>query len=155
CFALISWATEITYDRAPPQPERFEGPDGATVVTGSDIVAGKGGFQKADLMDYGSLYGMGSYFGHDYTAFALKRLANLTEDNLAQAQFGKTYDALSPEQQSSIRDSMRRILQGVDLTQREVTLPDALAKAILTLRSDIAKNLGTADLSTGWTPAYS
>jgi hypothetical protein len=27
------------------------------------ILAGKAGFQKADLMDYGSLYGMGSYFG--------------------------------------------------------------------------------------------
>ena len=32
-------------------------------MTDDDIVAGKAGFQKADLMDYGSLYGMGSYFG--------------------------------------------------------------------------------------------
>ncbi len=155
CFALIAWATVITYDRAPPQPDRFVGPDGATVMTADDIVAGKGGFQKADLMDYGSLYGMGSYFGEDYTASALKRLANLTEDNLAQAQFGKNFDALSPEQQSGIRDQMRRQLQGVDLRLGEVALPDALAKAILTLRSDMAKNLGTVDLTTGWTPAYS
>jgi nitric oxide reductase subunit B len=76
CFALIAWATVVTYDLAPPQPDRFVSPDGTTVFTGSDIVAGKGGFQKADLMDYGSLYGMGSYFGRDYTAYALKRLAN-------------------------------------------------------------------------------
>ena len=40
-------------------------------MTGDDILAGKAGFQKADLMDYGSLYGMGSYFGQDYTAWAL------------------------------------------------------------------------------------
>lgn len=97
-------------------------------MTVDDIVAGKGGFQKADLMDYGSLYGMDSYFGEDYTASALKRLATLTEDNLAQAQFGKNFDALSPEQQSGIRDDMRRQLQGVDLRQGEVALPDALAK---------------------------
>jgi hypothetical protein len=32
-------------------------------MTDQDIVAGEGGFQKADLMDYGSLYGMGSCFG--------------------------------------------------------------------------------------------
>ena len=140
CFTLIAWATAVTYDRAPPQPDRFVAPDGTTVMTGDDIVAGKGGFQKADLMDYGSLYGMGSYFGEDYTASALKRLANLTEDNLAQAQFGKNFDALSPEQQSGIRDQMRRQLQGVDLRLGEVALPDALAKAILTLRSDMAKN---------------
>ena len=155
CFTLIAWATAVTYDRAPPQPDRFVAPDGTTVMTGDDIVAGKGGFQKADLMDYGSLYGMGSYFGEDYTASALKRLANLTEDNLAQAQFGKNFDALSPEQQSGIRDQMRRQLQGVDLRLGEVALPDALAKAILTLRSDMAKNLATVDLTTGWTPAYS
>ena len=142
CFALIAWATVVTYDRAPPQPDRFAAPDGTTVMTADDIVAGKGGFQKADLMDYGSLYGMGSYFGEDYTASALKRLATLTEDNLAQAQFGKTYAALAPEQQSSVRENMRRDLQGVDLTQREVTLPDALAKAIVTLGSDMAKNSG-------------
>jgi nitric oxide reductase subunit B len=29
----------------------------------TSIVAGKAGFQKTDVMDYGSLYGMGSYFG--------------------------------------------------------------------------------------------
>jgi nitric oxide reductase subunit B len=155
CFALIAWATVVTYDRAPPQPDRFVAPNGTTVMTGDDIVAGKGGFQKADLMDYGSLYGMGSYFGEDYTASALKRLATLTEDNLAQAQFGKNSDALSPEQQSGIRDDMRRQLQGVDLRQGEVALPDALAKAIVTLRNDMAKSLGTVDLTTGWTPAYS
>ena len=36
-------------------------------------------------MDYGSFYGMGSYFGEDYTAANLVRLANLTQDNLAKA----------------------------------------------------------------------
>ena len=35
-------------------------------------------------MDYGSLYGMGSYFGQDSTAFGLMQLATLTENTLAQ-----------------------------------------------------------------------
>jgi hypothetical protein len=38
------------------------------LMSAVDIEVGKAGFQKADLMDYGSLYGMGSYFGEDYTA---------------------------------------------------------------------------------------
>ena len=50
-------------------------------MTADDMQAGKSGFQKADLMDYGSLYGMGSYFGEDYTASNLVRLATLTQDN--------------------------------------------------------------------------
>ena len=68
CFGLLAWATVLTYQRVPPQPAAFVDPAGATIMTGADIVAGKGGFQKADLMDYGSIYGMGSYFGEDYTA---------------------------------------------------------------------------------------
>ncbi|HZZ60496.1 MAG TPA: hypothetical protein VFE63_04895 [Roseiarcus sp.] len=60
---MFFWATAVTYERAPPQPERFLAPNGAPVLTASDIVAGKAGFQKADLMDYGSLYGMGSHYG--------------------------------------------------------------------------------------------
>src|SRR5689334_18206519 len=80
CFALFAWATVLTYERAAPQPDRYVTADGTTVMTNDDIVAGKAGFQKADLMDYGSLYGMGSYFGQDYTAYALVRLAALTEE---------------------------------------------------------------------------
>ena len=64
-------------------------------MTADDIVAGKAGFQKADLMDYGSLYGMGSYYGQDYTAWTLIRLAGLTEARIAQAQFGKPFDQLA------------------------------------------------------------
>ena len=73
-FGLLAWATVETYRTAPPQPDRFVAADGAVLMTDDDIVAGKGGFQKADLMDYGSLYGMGSYYGEDYTASTLVRL---------------------------------------------------------------------------------
>jgi nitric oxide reductase subunit B len=88
CFGLFGWTTVLTYESAPPQPERFVTSDGVMLMTGKDILAGKGGFQKADLMDFGSLYGMGSYFGQDYTAFGLMRLAVLTENGLAQTRFG-------------------------------------------------------------------
>jgi len=154
-FALFAWATVLTYERAAPQPDRFVAAGGTALMTADDIVAGKAGFQKADLMDYGSLYGMGSYFGQDYTAFALMRLAKLTEQQLAQKQFGVGFDSLSQDRKAAVRDEMRRQLQTLDLTQREVTVPEALAEAIITLRTEMAKNLRTVDLTTGWTPAYS
>src|SRR5690242_17366659 len=68
CFSLLGWATILTYAQAPPQPQAFTGSSGEVMVSADDIVAGKGGFQKAGLMDYGSICGMGSYFGEDYTA---------------------------------------------------------------------------------------
>ena len=61
CFALLGWATVLTYEKAPPQPQQFTDSAGNLIMSADDIGAGKGGFQKADLMDYGSLYGMGSY----------------------------------------------------------------------------------------------
>jgi len=154
-FALFAWATVLTYERAAPQPDRFVTPGGVALTTAEGILAGKAGFQKADLMDYGSLYGMGSYFGQDYTAFGLMRLAKLTEENLAQSRLGTGFDALPVDRQAAARDAMRQQLQTVDLTQREVVIPEALAAAIGTLRTEMANNLRIIDLTTGWTPAYS
>ena len=154
-FGLMVWATILTYERAPPQPERFVDAKGTALMTADEILAGKAGFQKADLMDYGSLYGMGSYYGQDYTAWALIRLAGLTERRIAEAQFHKPFDQLSPDQQAAVRSMMREQLQRIDLTQATVNVPDALASAIIALRDDIAKELATTDLETGWTPAYS
>ena len=148
-FALFAWATVLTYDRTAPQPDRFVAAGGATLMTAEDIVAGKAGFQKADLMDYGSLYGMGSYFGQDYTAFALVRLAKLTEEQLAQKRFAAGFDVLPEDRKAAVRDEMRRQLQTVNLTEREVPVPEALASAIVTLRTEMAKNLRTVDLVTG------
>ncbi len=79
-FALLAWAT-VRHLRAGAAAARpLRRPRTARLLmTADDIVAGKAGFQKADLMDYGSLYGMGSYYGQDYTAWTLIRLAGLTE----------------------------------------------------------------------------
>lgn len=65
CFAALAWTTKLTYKDAPPFPDQFVTQSGEIVMTSADVIAGKAGFQKADLMDYGSLYGMGSYFGED------------------------------------------------------------------------------------------
>ncbi|MGH6969533.1 MAG: hypothetical protein ACREEN_10565 [Stellaceae bacterium] len=154
-FGLMAWATVVTYQAAPPQPARFVAPSGRVLMTADDIVAGKGGFQKADLMDYGSLYGMGSYYGEDYTASILVQIGTAVRDNLARKDFGKPFASLSAEQQAAATAAMQRALQGIDLTKEEVVLPDAVASAFTDIRNGIAKALNVANPSTGWTPAYS
>jgi nitric oxide reductase subunit B len=154
-FALLGWTTLLTYEAAPPLPERFVAADNTELMTAADIQAGKAGFQKADLMDYGSLYGMGSYFGEDYTAANLVRLATMTEDGIATARSGKALSELSPDEQASVRAAMQRELQSVDLTQASVTLPNALARSVEQLRGQIAASLLHHDFAKGWTQAYS
>jgi len=154
-FALMGLATVKTYHQSPPQPKRFVSARGTLLFTDDDVFAGKSGFQKADLMDYGSLYGMGSYFGEDYTASALVRLATLTQDGIARTRFGAAFKELNADQQASVTSAMRRQLQQVDLTQPEARVPDELSAAITELRSEIAPSLTTADRDRGWTPAFS
>jgi nitric oxide reductase subunit B len=154
-FVTLGVAVVDTYRQAPPQPDLYVAANGARVMTGDQIVAGKAGFQKADLMDYGSLYGMGSYYGQDYTASILVRMATLTQDRIAQTRFGKTFAMLTFDQQASVGATMRTQLQSVDLSKETVVFPAPLASAIGMLQKDLAGTLGTVDRDAGWTPAYS
>ena len=154
-FAILGWTTKLTYEAAPPFPDRFVTSDGAVLMSAADIVSGKAGFQKADLMDYGSLYGMGSYFGEDYTAAYLVRLATLTEDNIAKSNGAKNLSQSTVEQRAAVKAAMQAELQGVDLTKQVAVIPDHLAAAIATLRSEIVQTLLHHDFAKGWTQAYS
>src|SRR5579863_790001 len=155
CFAVLGWTTGRTYRDAPPLPDRIVGADGALLISGPDIVAGKAGFQKADLMDYGSLYGMGSYFGEDYTAANLVKLGTLTEGYRAEDRAGKPLSQLAQEDQEGVKVIMQKDLQGIDLTQPTVSLPSAVARAIPALRNEIVASLLHHDYAKGWTQAYS
>ncbi|HYL48065.1 MAG TPA: cbb3-type cytochrome c oxidase subunit I [Stellaceae bacterium] len=154
-FALLGWATDVTYRTAPPQPDRFVTADGNVLMTSQDIVDGKASFQRADLMDYGSIYGMGSYFGEDYTAKYLVELGQLTEDAIARQRFGKPFAALDAEDQMAAQAAMQRALKGVDLTQADARIAAPVAAAIKTLRTQIAQQLLRQDFAAGWTKAYS
>ncbi|MHB8425478.1 MAG: nitric-oxide reductase large subunit [Gammaproteobacteria bacterium] len=155
CWSAMIWATYLTYREAAPLPEQFVTASGQVVMTRADIVAGKSGFQQADLMDYGSLYGMGSYFGEDYTAEYLVQLSQTVEENLAVARYGKPVSALDTGQRAEVRQRMRQALQGIDLTAPTVTLPDAVAAALAKLRGKIAQTLIRNKPEKGYTRAYS
>ena len=182
CFALMGWASVLTYRDAPPIPQAIVDPHGAVLVTGEDIVAGKGGFQKADLMDYGSIYGMGSYFGEDYTASTLVRLGVLAKQSLAQSAAtppgtkapantslaitgpaGPPPEPTTPAASSltdaltdaAVTATMQKQLQAVDLTQPRVVVSDAVAQAIRGAQAELTTKLSTVNLAAGWTPARS
>ncbi|MCW5584063.1 MAG: cbb3-type cytochrome c oxidase subunit I [Gammaproteobacteria bacterium] len=155
CFAVVGWGTYKTYQLAPPLPQQFFTPSGQIIMTDHDIVAGKAGFQRADLMDYGSLYGMGSYFGEDYTAKYLVRLGRITEEEIAQQRFGKSFENLSEGDQYVVRKAMQQSLQQIDLSQQTTTLPQSVTKAVQQLQSEISQFLLNHNFDAGWTKAYS
>jgi nitric oxide reductase subunit B len=155
CFAIIIWGTVETYRQAPPLPDVFVSASGQHLMTSDDIIAGKAGFQRADLMDYGSLYGMGSYFGEDYTAQYLLQLANLTENALAQQQHNQSLSQLSEGDRYILQKDTQHLLKNINLAQSESQIPQAVATAILELQTQISNSLLNNNFTTGWTKAYS
>ena len=50
---------------------------------------------------------------------------------------------------------MQKQLQGIDLTQPRVVLPDAVAQAVRGVQGELTTKLNTVNLSAGWVPAKS
>lgn len=155
CWSLMIFATVRTYQLSAPMPQQFVSADGKTLMTADNIVAGKVGFQKADLMDYGSLYGMGSYYGVDFTAQYLMDLFHLIRQNLALAQYHQNYSSLNATQQYSVRTEAKNELRALDLMDNTVVVSAAMNKAIQDLQNKIAANLLQKDAERGYTQAYS
>lgn len=155
CWLTMIWSTYRTYQEAPPIPKVIQSTSGQVVMTTEDIIQGKAGFQKADLMDYGSLYGMGSYFGEDYTAQYLVELGQEIMSLLAQKEHHKPLKQLSESDQFSVQREMQKLLKGIQLSQETVTLSDILSTAMITIRSKIANDLLTDRFEKGWGKAAS
>ncbi|MGH8427616.1 MAG: nitric-oxide reductase large subunit [Gammaproteobacteria bacterium] len=154
-LGALAYGAYVTYQYAPPQPEQFVAPNGAVLFTGDDIVAGKGAFQQANLGDYGSIYGMGSYFGEDWTAEYLVRLAHLTADAIAAHRYGKPYAELGIGPQAVVKDAMQKDLQGLHLWDKRLVVSAPVAQAIRKTQAEISHFILTSDFEKGYTRAYS
>ncbi|MEN6626333.1 MAG: cbb3-type cytochrome c oxidase subunit I [Candidatus Sumerlaeia bacterium] len=74
-FVVLGYlAWRITHE-PPPIPDRAVAPDGRTVWTAGDVMAGQHLFQKYGLMQHGTIFGHGAYLGPDFTAQYLHREA--------------------------------------------------------------------------------
>ncbi len=155
CFSALVWGSYLTYQQVPPQPNNFLNTSGNILFSNADVVAGKSGFQQADLMDYGSLYGMGSYYGEDYTAQYLVKLEQYTEEALAIEKFHQPLSELTSEAQYTVRSNTQNILRHIPLHAKEVVLPEPLAVAVTRLQTEISQILLTNQFAKGWTKAAS
>ena len=151
----LAYGAYVTYRHAPPQPARIVSPGGAVLMSNNDIVAGKGAFQQADLGDYGSIYGMGTYFGEDWTAKYLMRLGHLTADAIALKRYGKSYADLATGPKAAVKSEMQKDLQGLRLWDTTMSVPAPVAQAIRELQGKISHFIVTNDFKKGYTRAYS
>ena len=96
-FGILGYLAYRIYADQPPIPERFVGPDGATLFTREDILQGQHVFQTRGLMEHGSLFGHGAYLGPDFTADTLHRME----------QFLRRIYGSRPDVDTRIRDDFK------------------------------------------------
>ena len=100
--ALLAYGTILVYQGQPPIPDQVVANDGTVLYSREDILAGKALFQRADLMDFGSLYGNGAYFGPDWGTDYLHRETVYLRDTFTRRASTLPYLALSTDDQAAV-----------------------------------------------------
>lgn len=106
-FSLLTLVTVKTYAGAPPIPAQVVDATGHVLFTGDEIKGGQDVFFKYALMEHGTLWGHGAYLGPDYTAEYLHRLAEIGQDTLALARFGKSFKDLPQGQAFEVAETLK------------------------------------------------
>ena len=102
-FAGLIMVTTLSYRNAPPIPTQVVDAQGIAVFSGEDISNGQAVFLKYGLMANGSIWGHGAYLGPDFSAAALHRMGEHTEQSIAQQHYQQAYAALSRAQQAAVQ----------------------------------------------------
>jgi nitric oxide reductase subunit B len=128
-LVILGWGTLAVYRDAPPIPDRVVSPAGVVLYTGADIRAGKELFQREDLMDFGSLYGNGAYFGPDWNTDYLLRERDAVREAQAAALYGRARHSLDNEEQATVDEAVTDELKTNRYRDGTLTLTDAQVAA--------------------------
>jgi nitric oxide reductase subunit B len=121
---ILGLGTLAVYRDAPPIPDRVVSPAGELLYTGADIRAGKEVFQREDLMDFGSLYGNGAYFGPDWNTDYVMRERDAVRAAHTAALYGRPWTDLSAPEQAAVDDRVAEELKANRYVEGTLTLTD-------------------------------
>src|SRR5947208_16127645 len=93
----------------PPVPDRVVTADGSVVINTDEIAKGQNVWQALGGMEVGSIWGHGSYVAPDWTADWLHREATFVLNEWGNAEFGKSYEQLSAEEQGKLRGRLEKL----------------------------------------------
>lgn len=117
--ALIGF-TAMLVKEVPPIPQKVVASSGSILYTYDDVVAGKGYFQEFDLMDYGTMLGMGAYLGPDFTEETMHRRIVALYDAYANEEFGIPAGELNDVQRGKIKEMVKADLNKTVLNKGTV-----------------------------------
>ena len=101
--SILIYFTATLQKEVPPIPETAKSVSGEILYTYDDVVEGKGYFQEFDLMDWGTMLGMGAYMGPDFTTSFLHNRAEYLYEYYARQMFGKSEKDLSNVERGGVK----------------------------------------------------
>ena len=127
--ALIYFTANLQKE-VPPIPKEVKSVSGEVLYTYDDVVEGKGYFQEFDLMDWGTMLGMGAYMGPDFTTDFFHHRAEYLNDYYALQMYGKTAAELTDIERGAVKERVKQDFhKQTELLEKGVTYTDASAAA--------------------------
>ncbi len=128
--AALIYFTANLQKEVPPIAKEVKSQSGELLYTYDDVVEGKGYFQEFDLMDWGTMLGMGAYMGPDFTTDFFHHRAEFLYDYYGKEMFGKTSKDLSTIELGAVKERVKQDFhQQTKLLEEGVTYTDASALA--------------------------
>ena len=149
--AILIYFTANLAKEVPPLPQEVVSQSGEVLYTYDDIVEGKANFQQFDLMDHGSLLGMGAYLGPDYSTEFMHKRAVFLYDFYAQQKFGKNSADLDKVELAAVKAlTIIDMKENTTLKEEKTIYTDASAAAYKSNVKYITDFLVNGDRDRAW-----
>ena len=127
--ALIYFTANLQKE-VPPIAKEVKSASGEVLYTYDDVATGKGYFQQFDLMDWGSMLGMGAYLGPDFTTEFFHHRAEYLYDFYGKEIYGKLNKDLTDIERGAVKERVKQDFHDqTKLLESGVTYTDASAEA--------------------------
>ncbi len=127
--ALIYFTANLQKE-VPPIPQDVKSESGELLYTYNDVVEGKGYFQEFDLMDWGTMLGMGAYLGPDFTTEFFHYRAEFLYNYYAKEMYNKSSKDLTDIERGAVKERVKQDFhKQTKLLEKGVTYTDASAEA--------------------------
>ena len=127
--ALIYFTANLQKE-VPPIAKDVKSVSGEVLYTYDDVASGKGYFQQFDLMDWGSMLGMGAYMGPDFTTEFFHHRAVYLYDFYGKEMYGKLKKDLTAIENGAVKERVKQDFhEQTKLLEEGVTYTIASAEA--------------------------
>lgn len=128
--SMLIYYTANLQKEVPPIPQTVKSESGEVLYTYEDVVKGKEYFQQFDLMDWGTMLGMGAYMGPDFSTDFMHYRAEYLYNFYANEIYNKSSADLSNVERGAVKERVKEDVKQQTTLLKETTIyTDASAAA--------------------------